>query len=49
MVLAVLKDFSMMRFSEYAQKWPDTIRIVLGHRCSVLLLLLVVIQAEGAI
>ena len=38
-----------MRFDGYAQARLDAMRIVLGHRYSVLLLLVVTIQAEGGI
>lgn len=35
-----------MRFYAYARDWPDVIRIVYGHRCTVFLLLVVTIQAD---
>lgn len=49
MVVAVLKDVFDEDFSVYAQDWLNTRRIVLGHKCSVVLLLVVTVQAEGAV
>lgn len=47
MAFAVLeKDSSRMRLDRYAQDWLGVIRPVLGNRCTVILLVVVTIQAE---
>ena len=48
MVFAVLEEVSStMRFARYAQDWLGIIRLVLGNRCTVMLLLVVTIQSKA--